>query len=602
MPPSTLLVAAPRITLNGAPAPASDDDAIVDLCVSCTIGIPSQLTIRFADPHFELLDGGRYTVGTKIEIGFPDRNGTVVQVFVGEIVSVGVDQHADRRDGCELTVTALDLSHRLSRATKVRTFQNMKYSDVISKIAGEHGLRAKVEDTKVKYPYLIQTTTNYAFLDEISFRTGYEWRVEGESLVFKPRAATAPVIVKYAEDIRRIRARFSAASEADAVEVRSWDPLNKETVVSRLAVRQVRDEGTTGGDSELGETGRKKAKVWADTLASASLIATSSDEASQIARALGGRVATADLDVRCECLGNPHIKPGSTVEVQRAGVQLSGKYYVTAVEHRFGRTTDMITTFSTAAPESASIVDLLGRGEDRVGPFGRLGLTIGIVTNNKDPDNVGRVRVKFPALSDSEESWWARVVTPGAGEQTGLMFMPQIGDEVLVGFEHGDLRRPFVLGGVWGAKAKPPTPAETFLAKNKVVHWGLRTMNGSTFVVRSGDQPNEKHFKFQLPDETMLYLGSDKTEIVAQNKSIELKSGNASILITDKGDISLKATNITISATQNVTIEGGMNVAIKARQNLTGEGTGQLELKGGMMASLQASGPTQVKGAVVQIQ
>ena len=86
--------------------------------------------------------------------------------------------------------------------------------------------------------------------------------------------------------------------------------------------------------------------------------------------------------------------------------------------------------------------------------FGRIGLTIGIVTNNKDPDGLGRVRVKFPALSDQEESWWARVVTPGGGSNAGLMFMPQIDDEVLVGFEHGDLRRPFVLGGLWGTEGQ----------------------------------------------------------------------------------------------------------------------------------------------------
>ncbi len=358
----------------------------------------------------------------------------------------------------------------------------------------------------------------------------------------------------------------------------------------------------TGGNADLGTSGRTKAKAMASgKLGAASLIAVSSDEATQLATALGGRVGTADLSVRCECLGRPEIKAGTMVNVKSAGTKVSGEYYVTSVEHQFGRNQDLTTTFTTGAPDSASIVDLLGRGTERVDAFGRSGLTIGIVTNNKDPDGLGRVRVRFPALSDQEESWWARVVTPGGGSNAGLMLMPQIDDEVLVGFEHGDLRRPFVLGGLWGAKAKPPTAAETFLAQNKVVEWGLKTAAGTTMAFRGGDQPKDKHVKFALPDGTTSYLGSDKVEIIAMNKSIELKSGQASILITDKGDIQLKGMNVKIDATQAVTVNG-LTIDLKAKTKLAAEGSTMLDLKGGATASLQASGITEIKGSLVKIQ
>jgi uncharacterized protein involved in type VI secretion and phage assembly len=181
------------------------------------------------------------------------------------------------------------------------------------------------------------------------------------------------------------------------------------------------------------------------------------------------------------------------------------------------------------------------------------------------------------------------------------MFMPQIDDEVLIGFEHGDMRRPFVLGGVWGSKAKPPTPSETFLAQNKVVHWGLRTLNGTTLAIKSGESPADKHYKVALPDGTTQYMGSDKTEIVAMNKSIELKSGQASILITDQGDIQIKGMNIKIQATQGITVDG-LTIAEKAKTSFKAEGSTTLELKGGATASLEASGITQVKGSLVKIQ
>jgi phage protein D/phage baseplate assembly protein gpV len=601
MPARTLLVTAPSIKVNGADTPATDDAAIVELHVSATNGMPSQLTIRFTDNDFTLLDGPRYVVGAEIEVSFPDSTGSLVKVFSGEVVSVGVDQRADSYDGCELTVTALDMSHRFSKETKVRTFQKQKYSQVVSTIASEAGLRAQVEATSITFDYLIQTTTNYAFLEEIAFRTGYEWRIEDRTLVFKPRSTTAPITVTYGEDVRRIRARFTGASEATAVTVRSWDPLTKKVVVGKQPIATARSAGTSGGTSDLGDGGRTKSKAFAGALGTSTLIATSSDEAKQIADALGARVATADLDVRCECIGNPKVKVGATVRIENAGTKLSGTYYVTSVDHQFGRGGDMTTTFSTGGRDSSSIVDMLGGGGERVGAFGKLGLSIGIVTNNKDPDGVGRVRVKFPALSDQEESWWARVVTPGAGSNAGLMFMPQIDDEVLVGFEHGDLRRPFVLGGVWGAKAKPPTASTTFLANNKVVEWGVRTMNGTTLNIRSGDKPEDKHYKVALPDGTTLYMGSDKTELVAMNKSIELRSGQASILITDKGDIQIKGGNIKFEATQGITIDG-LTIAAKAKTSFKAEGASMLDLKGGASASLEASGITQIKGSLVKIQ
>jgi hypothetical protein len=154
---------------------------------------------------------------------------------------------------------------------------------------------------------------------------------------------------------------------------------------------------------------------------------------------------------------------------------------------------------------------------------------------------------------------------------------------------------------VWGAKAKPPTAAETFLANNKVVQWGLRTMNGTTLGIRSGDQPADKHYKVALPDGTTHYMGSDKTELIAVNKSIELRSGQASILITDRGDVQIKGANIKLEATQGITIDG-LTIAGKAKTSFKAEGSSVLELKGGASAKLEASGITEVKGSLVKIQ
>ncbi|NTW02923.1 MAG: phage tail protein, partial [Oscillochloris sp.] len=84
------------------------------------------------------------------------------------------------------------------------------------------------------------------------------------------------------------------------------------------------------------------------------------------------------------------------------------------------------------------------------------GVTVGVVTNNQDPDSLGRVKVKLPWLSDQDESFWARVVAPMAGKDRGLYLLPEIDDEVLVAFEHGMIEYPYVLGALWNGKDNPP--------------------------------------------------------------------------------------------------------------------------------------------------
>ncbi len=84
------------------------------------------------------------------------------------------------------------------------------------------------------------------------------------------------------------------------------------------------------------------------------------------------------------------------------------------------------------------------------------GAAVGIVTNNNDPDGLGRVKLRFPWLSDQDESHWARIATLMAGHKRGTFFLPEVEDEVLVAFENGNLETPYVIGCLWNGKDKPP--------------------------------------------------------------------------------------------------------------------------------------------------
>ena len=132
------------------------------------------------------------------------------------------------------------------------------------------------------------------------------------------------------------------------------------------------------------------------------------------------------------------------------------------------------------------------------------GVTIAIVTNNKDPEKLGRIKVKFPWLSEKEESPWARILTPMAGNDRGMYFLPEINDEVLVAFEQGNMNVPYILGALWNGKDKPP--AQNDDGKN-----------------------NKKMIKSRSGHQIILDDTKDKEKVIIQDKT-----GNNQILIDSK--------------------------------------------------------------------
>jgi uncharacterized protein involved in type VI secretion and phage assembly len=180
---------------------------------------------------------------------------------------------------------------------------------------------------------------------------------------------------------------------------------------------------------------------------------------------------------------------------------------------------------------------------------------VGIVTDNKDPKNLGRVKVKFPTLAEKENSNWARVVAIGAGKSRGFDCLPEINDEVLVAFEQGDIHRPYVIGGVWNGKDAPPNPAA-----NDVGPKGVRLR---TFQTRVGH-------KIQFVEEDKgprskkgVYIetaGGHKLSINDSQRLVEIVTKGGQTLRLDD-----KKRSITLDAKGNIDINAGGIVTITGR-------------------------------------
>jgi uncharacterized protein involved in type VI secretion and phage assembly len=177
---------------------------------------------------------------------------------------------------------------------------------------------------------------------------------------------------------------------------------------------------------------------------------------------------------------------------------------------------------------------------------------VGIVTDNKDPDGLGRVKVRFPWLASNVESAWARIATLMAGKERGSFYVPEVNDEVLVAFEHGDQRCPYVLGALWNGKDMPPETNRDGKNNKRL----LKSRSGMTILL----------------DDT---LGSEKIQIADKDghNRLVVDMAQKKIVITSNG-------NIDITASQGTITLDAQTVKVKTSGQMDVEAVGTLNVKG----------------------
>lgn len=214
-----------------------------------------------------------------------------------------------------------------------------------------------------------------------------------------------------------------------------------------------------------------------------------------------------------------------------------------------------------------NLVDLLEAPEQRHVRHGQVhGVVIGLVTNNQDPEGMGRVKVSFPWLSSSDESNWARVAVPMAGNNRGTYFLPEVGDEVLVAFGHGDVRLPVILGALWNGVDVPPRSNSDGKNTERVI----RSRAGHELVFND-DSQNGGHVQITTNAGHQFILDDTSG---SENITIKDKTGNNTIVIDSvQNAISITAQmKLTLQA-QTIEIDADTMLTAKAGANLTIQGT-----------------------------
>jgi uncharacterized protein involved in type VI secretion and phage assembly len=589
----------PIVKVNGAAIAEANYNALTLMRVVNGLGVPAYARFEFTVDAQST--GVGVTIGDQLLVqvdGFG--NETNWEIFDGIVAGVGIDLQS----GIDqiLVVEAYDKLFKLGRTSVAKTHVDKSFQDIVKALAGECGLTAEITGSwgQARRPASYQYGTAYEYIDRLVREHGGEWYVKNAKLYVRPRADAggAAVELEVGRDLVDFSARFSASDHATDVTVTGWDVKQKRPIVAKATA------AGGSGVSTIGATTLDKVKssdVKGNAARSFARPVDDQNAAKQLAEGIVQRREAEAVRARGRVLPNPGVVPGATLRLAGLAGSWDGDYYCTQVEYSWGAES-FDTYFEVGSTEPDSLVDILGAGNGSTSLQSLVGgLTVGLVSDQNDPDELHRVKVTLPYLSGEQATGWARVLQLGAGAQRGWNILPEIDDEVLVGFENGDIDRPFVLGGLFNGKDKPKDAKSAIVKNGKIAARVFTSRLGHEVHIADGTSNDEKFIRLKTAGgEATLLLGADKIDLQAEGIPIKVFNKQGFVEIAKNGAITLDSKeNITIKSLKDVAIEG-MNVNLKAKTGTKVEGV-TVDVKAQAKAAIDGGAMTQIKGGMVQI-
>jgi hypothetical protein len=483
----------------------------------------------------------------------------------------------------------------------------MTDSDIATQLANEAKLPlGEITPTETVHQHLLQCNqTDWEFLAQRAAETGFEFGMVDGRFRYGKAAKLADSDAGLPElaipgTLLRFEPRVTAGNVTPDVEVRVWDPLRATlstappAPASAPGASAVSPQGLTevaglfssggGGSGEAAPPagGQGGADLGPAPSPTAYVVNTLPvDGADAAAAALAASVGGSFAEAEGEAVGDPAIRAGGTVKVSGLPGRFPTQWLVTRARHVFDLTEyGYRTEFSAGGRNDRSLLGLTATGGGN--PARIPGLVCGIVDDIGDQH--ARVRLTLPWLSPQAHTDWAPVVQFGAGKRSGAMFLPEVGDEVLVGFEFGDPRRPYVLGGVvtaqsaysLGGSAVQQGPGG---ADSSVVRRGFVSASGSGLVFHDemGEDPK--------PQAAQIALGSGDGTL---GLGIDIVQGTLELTCapTDPtGQLTIKCgqagvVNIVTGQGGTVTIDGGDSLTLKSASSVTVQSQGTVSVSG----------------------
>jgi len=539
--PDQVLLSHFFIKIDGEDAPQDLMNNLIEVTVEDSIHLPDYFAIRLHDPQLRWVDSDTLAAGKVVQISASGRQGSTTETLItGEITAAEPDFESDGVPA--LTIQGYDRSHRLHRGRKTRSFVQMTDSDIAERIAQEEGLRAEVDATRQVHDYVFQNNeSNMAFLYARAVHIGCELYVQDRTLHFCDRGDDDGPELDWGDNLRSFRPRLTTARQESEVVVRGWDPKRKREIVGRVTQGE---GGPEIGESRSGSEVASEAFQKDGKLLVVDRPVADQTEAEGLAQALFDELTSSFVKARGVASGDPRLRAGKMVTVSSVGDRFSGRYHITATTHRY-RAEDYTTVFHVTGKHPRTLCHLL-ESQER----GEMGAVVGIVTNNDDPEGMGRVKVKYPWLAEDEESAWARVASFMAGKDRGAFFLPEVNDEVLLAFDHGNIHRPYVIGVLWNGEDQPPEANSTVLdGSGQVVQRIIKSRSGHTILLDDTSGGGGITISDRAGNQIVIDSGSNAMKVEIQ--------GN--LEISAKGKVTIKGdAGVEISSSANVDVKGAI--------------------------------------------
>lgn len=545
----------------------------------------------YADNNFSTTDGTLFDPGSPIQISAGYQGASENVLFKGSIVETGIELGSD-----SFVRTKIICKHDAVKLTLNRTdamFTGKTDSQILTTILGNYsGFSPKVDSTSAVQEYMYQKmATDWDFILARASFNGFVITMDGTNLnIGSPLfSGTELLTISLAESsIYSLEANISAEKQPAGVKAYAWD-IKTQALIN-----------ATAKDPSLNAQGSVTAKKLSTSLSQSTLNYTSltpmvKEELQTWADSTLLQHRMCSLKGTVTFIGNGLIKTGGLIKLDEIGKKFTGSAYVSAVTHSIEK-----AIWKTTAAFGLDYKPVFEQTDFSYPvAMGQLpaiyGLQLATVKKiSADPQSIFRIQVSVPSAATNTGLVWARYANFYATNGAGSFFMPEVGDEVVIGFIDGDSRYPVVLGSLYSNAQKSPVTAnddkntiKSLTTKSKLIvefddekkNITIKTPGGNSILISDAD----KGITIQDQNSNSIKMSSSGIDI-SSNSNINIKAG---------GNISIKATgNAEISATGNTTIKG-VNVSAEAQVGFTG--------KGNATAELSASGQTTVKGAIVMI-
>lgn len=531
-----------------------------------------------AEKSFSLSNNDAFVPGKKITIQI-GRDGTNTQVFKGIIIMHAVKVRANGNS--ELHIECRDEAVRMTVGRHSKYYEQIKDSDLFNQLITKYGLTDDTQSTSLLHKEIVQHhITDWDFLLLRAESNGMLVNVsDGSIKIGAPNTSASPVLaVTFGSSILEFEAEMDARDQWQSVKAASWDYTDQQLFTADSSSTSLSEPGNISGnqlavatktDYEMHHSGhllQQELQAWAD----------GAFMRSRLAKIRG----------RAKVEGFSGIHPGDMVKIDGVGDRFNGNAFVTAVRHdlgqgiwetqiQFGLHHDYHVQLHKDIP------DVPNAG--LVGPIN--GLQIGkVVKLQSDPDGENRIMVRIPVIDKDAQGIWTRVATLDAGQNRGSFFLPEIDDEVIVGFINNDPRYAVTLGMLNSSKNPAPITAQD--ANDK-----------KGFTTRS-----KMHLSFDDNTKTI-------TIDTPAGNSITIDEAGMQIEIKDQNSnkVTMNASGITLDSPKNVEIKAGVNLTMSAAASLS-ISAASLSVKAdadvsvqGAIAKLSSQGITEIVGSIVKI-